>query len=231
MGPATYPVSGRHIGGRSITDAAIALGISQPQASRVLRSLEASWGVRLITRSSRRTILTAQGRLAAERGRHLLAFAEAIKSTVRGEQIMRLGYTASVVGRRTPALQRRWRDVEPEMDLRLISAKDSLAGMAEGLTDAAVLRICAGPAPAELPLHSIERALSATARDGADWGRSLRVIRGLQDAGELTMAEGLLPQRRPAARGRPPLRHSPRQHGMMLHPADRIRAQRARSLR
>jgi DNA-binding transcriptional LysR family regulator len=154
----------------SITDAAIALGISQPQASRILRSLEASWGVRLVTRSSRRTLLTAQGRLAAERGRHLLAFAEAIESTVRGEQIMRLGYIASVAGRHTPALQRRWRDVEPEIDLRLIHAKGSLAGMAEGLTDAAVLRTAPDPAMYHSTVVGTEPLVAACA-DNDLWGR------------------------------------------------------------
>ncbi|WP_166429899.1 LysR family transcriptional regulator [Nesterenkonia sphaerica] len=154
----------------TITDAALELGISQPQVSRVLRTLEASWGVQLVVRSSRRTTLTSEGRLAVERGRHLLAFADSIESAVRGDHMMRLGYIASAAGRHTPALQRKWREVEPDVDLRLIHAQGALGGMAEGLTDAAVLRRAPDPTTYQSTVVGTEQLVTACA-DNDLWGR------------------------------------------------------------
>ena len=124
----------------SITDAAIELGISQPQASRTLKALEAAWEMNLVTRTSREAVLTAEGRRAAEQGRHLLAFAESIADTARGTRIIRLGYVSTAAGRHSPALQRRWREAGLNVDLRLVHHEGQLAGLGEGLCDAAVLR-------------------------------------------------------------------------------------------
>lgn len=124
----------------SITDAAIKLGISQPQASRTLKALEAAWGMVLVTRSSREAVLTAEGHRAVEQGRHLLAFAESIADTARGTRIIRLGYVSTAAGRHSPALQRLWRESGLNIDLRLVHHEGQLAGLGEGLCDAAVLR-------------------------------------------------------------------------------------------
>lgn len=154
----------------SITDAAIALGISQPQASRILRSLERTWGVTLVNRTARETVLTEQGRQAVDQGRHLLAFAESLESTARGERLMRLGYISSAAGRSTPSLQRRWRESVPGIDLRLIHAKGPLAGLAEGLTDVAVLRRTPDPAKYRSTVVGTEGFVAACA-DNDLWGR------------------------------------------------------------
>ncbi len=154
----------------SITDAAIALGISQPQASRILRSLEKSWGVTLVNRTSRETVLTDRGHRAAERGRHLLAFAESLESSARGERLMRVGYVSSAAGRYTPLLQRRWRESEPGIDLRLIHTKGPLAGLAEGLTDVAVLRRVPDPAKYHSTVVGTEGFVAACA-DNDLWSR------------------------------------------------------------
>ena len=158
----------------SITDAAITLGVSQPQVSRTLRSLEKAWGVVLVSRNARETVLTAQGHRAAEQGRHLLAYAESMESAARGERLIRLGYVSSAAGRHTPALQRRWREAEPDMDLRLIHARGPLAGLSEGVADVAVLRRIPDPAKYSSTVVGSERLVAACA-DNDLWGRRRRL--------------------------------------------------------
>lgn len=158
----------------SITDAAITLGVSQPQVSRILRSLENAWGVTLVSRSTRDTTLTSEGLRAAEQGRHLLTFAESMEATARGEPLMRLGYVSSAAGRHTPALQRQWREAQPGIDLRLVHAKGPFAGLAEGLTDVAVLRRMPDPAKYGASVVGSEPLVAACA-DNDLWGRRRRL--------------------------------------------------------
>lgn len=154
----------------SITDAAIELGISQPQASRTLKSLEQAWGTVLVSRNAREAVLTAEGQRAAEQGRHLLSFADSIEQAARGARIIRLGYVATAAGRHTPALQRLWRSANPDTDLRLIHAKGPLAGLAEGLCDAAMVRSEPNPAKYASTLIGTERLVAACA-DNDLWSR------------------------------------------------------------
>lgn len=124
----------------SLTDAAIALGISQAQVSRTLGALEKDWGVRLVRRGPREAVLTPQGQQAVLRGRHLMALAEQMEAETRGQKRLRLGYAWAAVGRHTRAMQRRWVDQQPEEALTLVRGAGPLAGLAEGLVDAAIMR-------------------------------------------------------------------------------------------
>ncbi|WP_120003953.1 LysR family transcriptional regulator [Nesterenkonia muleiensis] len=158
----------------SITDAALELGISQPQASRTLKALETAWGVKLVSRSTRDTVLTAEGLRASDQGRHLLAFAQSIADAAGGARIIRLGYVSTAAGRHTPAVQRRWRQARPDVDLRLIHGKGPLAGMGEGLCDAAVLRREPDPAKYSSVVVGTEPLVAACA-DNDLWGRRRRL--------------------------------------------------------
>ena len=51
----------------SISDAAHAIGLSQPALSRRIQQLEEELGARLVERSGRGVVLTAMGRLAVRR--------------------------------------------------------------------------------------------------------------------------------------------------------------------
>ncbi|KUG58089.1 LysR family transcriptional regulator [Nesterenkonia jeotgali] len=124
----------------SFTDAAIALGISQAQVSRTLGALEQHWDVRLVRRGPREAALTAQGQQAVRRGRHLLALAEQMEAETRGQQRLRLGYAWAAVGRHTRAMQRSWVERQPGVALTLIRGTGPLAGLSEGLVDAAIVR-------------------------------------------------------------------------------------------
>lgn len=67
----------------SFTKAAEALYISHSTTSRTVAALEESLGVRLLTRDSRSVRTTGAGRLLYDRGRTLLAQAEALEAEVR----------------------------------------------------------------------------------------------------------------------------------------------------
>ncbi|WP_191089704.1 LysR family transcriptional regulator [Nesterenkonia ebinurensis] len=158
----------------TITDAAIELGISQPQASRTISALEQSWDVRLVSRGTREVSLTPEGIRAVEQGRHLLDFAESMAATARGEQHIRLGYVATAAGRHTPALTRRWRETQPEIDLELVHAKGLLAGLNQGLCDAAVLRREPDPGKYASTVVGTERLVAGFA-DTDLWSRRRRL--------------------------------------------------------
>ncbi|GAB3844204.1 LysR family transcriptional regulator [Nesterenkonia populi] len=124
----------------TLTDAAIVLGISQAQASRRLRSLEAAWQVQLVRRLPRQAVLTEEGRRVLPQVRSLLQLAAATEQTARGAVQLRLGYVSTVAGRHTAQLQRLWRREHPGTDLVLLHGRAPTAGLGEGLVDAAVVR-------------------------------------------------------------------------------------------
>lgn len=124
----------------TLTDAAIALGISQAQASRRLQALEEAWGVPLVRRMPRAALLTDEGRRVLTQVRSLLQLADAVEQTARGAVRLRLGYVSTVAGRHTAQLQRMWRREHPETDIVLLHGRAPTAGLSEGVVDAAVVR-------------------------------------------------------------------------------------------
>ncbi len=151
----------------SLTDAALSLGVSQAQVSRTLQALERAWGVQLVRRLRREAVLTAAGQRAATHGQDLLELAERIGQEARGEPTLRLGYTWAAAGRHTAALQRIWRREEPDVDLLLMRRQGALAGLGEGLVDAAVLRTAPSSPRFESMLIGTERRVTAFAEDDA----------------------------------------------------------------
>lgn len=155
----------------SLTDAAISLGISQAQVSRTLKSLEEAWGVLLVRRLSREAVLTTQGQQAVLRGRHLLAQAEQMETAARGHQTLRLGYSWAAVGRHTRALQRTWREQQPEIQLALVRGSGPFAGLAEGLVDAAIVRRPAPTGRFDSALVGLERRVTGFPAEDSWAGR------------------------------------------------------------
>lgn len=79
--------------------AASALGISQPAASRAIADLEAHYGARLFSRTTRRVSLTESGERAYQRALSLIEEAEALEADLRSadrEPVGLLRITASV---------------------------------------------------------------------------------------------------------------------------------------
>ena len=84
----------------SLTAAAEALGVSAPSVVRTLAAMEASLGVRLLNRTTRRSSLTDAGREYAERCRRVLSEVEAADAALSARRVEpsgRLRLTAPVV--------------------------------------------------------------------------------------------------------------------------------------
>src|SRR6188472_3209887 len=66
----------------SISDAAHAIGLSQPALSRRIQQFEEELGAPLVERSGRGVVLTAMGRLAVREGQHLLDRYERLRTSI-----------------------------------------------------------------------------------------------------------------------------------------------------
>jgi LysR family transcriptional regulator for bpeEF and oprC len=76
---------------RSFTEAARRLGITPSGASKMLARLEERLGVRLVSRTTRRVSLTAEGDVFFDRCRQILAELEDAETTVQGRRTKLLG--------------------------------------------------------------------------------------------------------------------------------------------
>lgn len=93
---------------RNFTEAAAALGMSQPNVTHQLARLEESLGVKLFLRDGRRVVLTAAGRMLADRCEELFADSEkiirAVQSCAVGVRHFNIGGTLTAGGYVLPAL-------------------------------------------------------------------------------------------------------------------------------
>jgi DNA-binding transcriptional LysR family regulator len=125
----------------SFTDAAIDLGISQAAVSRNVLALEQILGVRLLHRTSRQVSPTTAGVQVLAHARQVLAATDALVAAVAsGHTRLRIGHVWSAMGRHTRVFQRRWAAAHPKVELFLVRANTPTAGLAEGLSDIAVMR-------------------------------------------------------------------------------------------
>ena len=125
----------------SFTDAAVALGLSQPAVSRALAALEDALGVRLLRRTSREVVLTAVGERVLARARRALAEVDELINEVRsGHARLRFGYAWAAIGAHTVEFQRRWATEHPDVTLHLVRTNSATGGLAEGACDIAVVR-------------------------------------------------------------------------------------------
>lgn len=139
---------------QSFGRAAIQLDIAQPSLTLQIQKLERELGVTLLRRTSRVVELTEAGRTLLADARALLAQAHAAVDTVRlagrGEiGALALGFYDSAPLIIVPTLLRRFRSRYPNVRLTLIerSSRESLAALARGDLDAALLR---GPIPGDV---------------------------------------------------------------------------------
>ena len=161
----------------TLTDAAIALGVSQAAVSRTLAGLEAELGVRLLHRSARQVTPTAAGSRVLPRARRLLADADQlVADAAGGTGRLRIGHAWSAMGRHTLDFQRRWAGLHPHTELHLVRTNSPTAGLAEGACDVAVLRVAADARRFDSALVGVEPRLCAVAADDA-WAhrRSVRL--------------------------------------------------------
>lgn len=125
----------------TFTDAAIALGTTQASVSRAVAGLETALGARVLRRTTRSVATTAVGARVLEHAREALAAVAALEQVAaRAEDDVRVGSAWSALGRHTVPVQRRWSELHPGRTLTFVFVASPTAGLAEGLSDLAVLR-------------------------------------------------------------------------------------------
>lgn len=155
----------------TLTDAGIALGVSQAAVSRTLAALERELGVLLVRRTSRELSLTPTGAEVLARARRLLADADdLVREASGGHGVLRVGHAWSALGRHTVAFQRRWAERVPGTGLQLVRTNSPTAGLAEGTCRLALLRLAPDPGRYDSAVVGLERRYLALAADDA-WAR------------------------------------------------------------
>ncbi|GGX00965.1 LysR family transcriptional regulator [Streptomyces lomondensis] len=156
----------------TFTDAAIALGVSQAAVSRTLASLERALGVRLLRRTSREVTPTSTGlRVVAQARRVLGEAADLVREATSGRTSLRIGYAWSALGRHTPVFQRRWAQSRPGTELHLVRVNSATAGLAEGVSELAVVRRPLEDRRFDSAIVGLERRVVALAADDPLAGR------------------------------------------------------------
>ncbi|WP_226344477.1 LysR family transcriptional regulator [Agilicoccus flavus] len=126
----------------SLGAAARSLGLAQPNASRLLRRLEADLHLRLVDRSPRGSTLTADGRLVAdwaepvlEAASRLLAGARSLR--VDADSTLSIGASLTVGEHLAPGWLRTFRDLRPHVSVRLsvMNSADVVEALERGRLD------------------------------------------------------------------------------------------------
>ncbi|CAN5301048.1 LysR family transcriptional regulator [soil metagenome] len=133
---------------RNFTRAADRLHIAQPPLSRQIQQLEAELGVELIQRNARPLRLTPAGHLFHEQALQVLGRVDDMRAMIdRAAMSERrrftLGFVASTIYARLPALIRQFRAHAPRVDLSLVElgSLDQIAALKDGRIDLGFGRI------------------------------------------------------------------------------------------
>ncbi|PPF27885.1 MULTISPECIES: LysR family transcriptional regulator [unclassified Rathayibacter] len=150
----------------TFTDAGIDLGISQTAVSRNVAALESVLGRRLLHRTTRSVELAPAGERVLRHARRVLAVVDDLREeAAAGTDTIRIGYAWSALGEHTQEFQRRWAAALPRHELRLIRSNTPTAGLAEGLSDLAILRRGSPAADVESALIGTEKRYCALSVD------------------------------------------------------------------
>jgi DNA-binding transcriptional LysR family regulator len=168
--------------------AAKRLHIAQPPLSQQIRRLEESIGYQLFVRSSRSVKLTPAGEVLLDRTRRTVSKInedlEAVRSVARGEVgALTVGFVGSAVLTRLPTVLGKYRDLYPQVRLRLREFHTSLVldAIREGSLDVGFVRD-AGPTD-DLHVEALlaERFIAAVPKGHILAARSSIPVKGLRD--------------------------------------------------
>lgn len=133
---------------RNFTRAAERLHIAQPPLSRQIQQLEAELGTVLIDRAARPFRLTPMGRLFYEQATQVLNRVDEMRSMMSRavaseKRRFVIGFVASTIYARLPALIRQFRAEAPDVDLSLLElgSLDQINALKEGMIDVGFGRI------------------------------------------------------------------------------------------
>ncbi|WP_162150202.1 LysR family transcriptional regulator [Arthrobacter sp. H14] len=123
----------------TFTDAAISLRVSQAAISRSIAQFETVLGARLLNRTSRRLDFTELGNEVLLRARRALRDVDSLPLLAQATTL-RVGYAWSGLGLRTRRLYILWEAKFPGVELILSHHNSPTGGIAEGVSDAAIVR-------------------------------------------------------------------------------------------
>ncbi len=111
----------------SITAAAVQLNLSQPAVTKQISELEARFGLKVMAKVGRRTLLTPAGLELVELGRHLLEEANSITAAMRRHSEgwlgkVRIGMSMTMLTHFVPPILRQIRDDHPTIELAIKTA-------------------------------------------------------------------------------------------------------------
>ncbi|MBV2153774.1 LysR family transcriptional regulator [Kitasatospora sp. SUK 42] len=134
---------------RTVTAAAVALGLAPSSVSEQIRTLERSLGTDLFDRAPRGMALTPAGERLLPWSRKLLDQADqARREVVSARARLRLGALETIAATHVPAVLARLAERRPDLDVSLHTdtARDGLlGGVAAGALEAALILDTAGP--------------------------------------------------------------------------------------
>ena len=114
----------------SITGASVLLHLSQPAVTKQIRELEARFGLKVIAKIGRRTVLTPAGLELVELGRHMLEEADGVTAAMRRHSEgwlgrVRIGMSMTMLTHFVPPILRQIRDDHPTIELAIKTALSS----------------------------------------------------------------------------------------------------------
>lgn len=125
----------------SITDAAVALGVSQPSVSRMIRELEDHLGLTLLERSTRHIALTEAGDAYRLRAAAAVHAVDAVLSLDPPRpRPIRVGHSWAAFGTATARILSSWRAAHPDSPIELQRHDDHLAGIGASDVDLVIVR-------------------------------------------------------------------------------------------
>ncbi|MFH8380729.1 LysR family transcriptional regulator [Kitasatospora sp. NPDC018058] len=134
---------------RTVTAAAVSLGLAPSSVSEQIRTLERSLGIELFDRAPRGMTLTPAGERLLPWSRKLLDQADQARREVVADRArLRLGALETIAATHVPAVLARLAERRPDLDVSLHTdtARDALlGGVAAGALEAALILDTAGP--------------------------------------------------------------------------------------
>ena len=150
----------------TFTGAAAALHTSQASISRTVAALERALGARVLHRTTREVSLTPVGMRVVGHARRVVEELAAMqRSAGEARADLRIGFAWAALGAHTTAVQRGWPAAFPGSSLVFVQSNTPTAGLAEGRSDAGIVRRAVEDVRVRTALLGTERRYAALPAD------------------------------------------------------------------